>query len=106
MKKVVVVTASDRLAELEETYTMILGASMKEEVRSWRLSEPVSNTSGGPIIELVEAVSEEDLSLVKENGGVAGVKEISLVCDRTNQQSERIEVAFNGRCVRINLETE
>lgn len=98
--KVVVVAATDKVADIAKTYTTILG---KSEGSTWKLQEPASlksaTSQASPVIELREATSEEELRLVEENGGVAGVKEISLYSGAENAKD--VEVVLEGEMIRI-----
>jgi hypothetical protein len=52
---------------------------------------------------LLPATTEEELRLVKYNGGVAGVKEISFWTE--SDEDSKIEVEFEGQVIRIKLDS-
>ncbi|KIW02752.1 uncharacterized protein PV09_05823 [Verruconis gallopava] len=84
--RIVVVATKDWLEDLAMRYEKIFGRSHDGEPKSWRVNEPTtkggstSRFGSGTIVQLREASDEEDAAILKMNGGIAGVKEISLFC--------------------------
>jgi hypothetical protein len=99
---IVIVVATEKLAELIKTYTAIFGASISKHGKAWRLSEPSpvemipKGADKGPVVELTEPKSEEDWQIVRKNGGVAGVKELRVFCRGQQGEREKEEVISEG----------
>jgi hypothetical protein len=107
VRHLVVVAAKEKISGIAEAYTAILGQPLEQDGKAWRLKEPKdltdaeNITSEGPVIELREASSEEELQLVKENGGIAGIKEITLFTTHRHDEGF-VEVELEGHKIRIN----
>jgi hypothetical protein len=107
VKSLVIVAAKDKVTDIAMTYTAILGEPIDQNGTAWRLKEPSQLDgatgwhSNGPVIELKEAISEDELELVRNNSGVAGVKEITLVCLHRHDEGY-VELALGGGNIRIN----
>lgn len=106
VEKLVLVVAPEKLPSLVQTYVYILGPPLTTTSKSWQVSEPSPVRAGdeegtsGPILELRDAESEDDWQILRDNRGVAGVKEIWLwrpTADTGGKgTTERVEVCSEG----------
>lgn len=103
----VVIAAKDKIEDIAAAYNEILGESeTTEHGKAWVLSSPAHLEDGelsGSYLYLQPATTEEELRLVKDNGSVAGVKEISFWTEA--DEDSKVEVEFEGRTIRLKLDS-